>query len=388
MNASTGEQLISLVRAEFKNQFENEPEYVTLTPGRINIIGEHTDYNEGLAMPSAIDRWICAAICSSSSESSTILSLNYNEIILIDSHISGNFLEIWKQLATTTIHVITSKFGIEEGVNMVLYGNIPIGCGLSSSSSFVISIVQTILQLFSIHMEARQIARLCQKIENRALGTSGGLLDQYAIILSRKDHFMIIDFKIDSVEYISAIINECSWIVINSHIQRELSESDYLNRVNECNKGLAILKEKCNISSIREIDQSMLEELKKEYNVLFKRLCHVVDENQRVHDMKDLLKKGAAEKVGIILKESHKSLKSLYEVSCKEINSIIEMSEEVDGWYGGRIMGGGFGGCSIHLVAYERVNEFTDHIMESYKGKFHIVPEIMKVTFPGALEQL
>ena len=126
----------------------------------------------------------------------------------------------------------------------------------------------------------------------------------------------------------------------------------------------------------------------KEYNVLFKRLCHVVDENQRVRDMKDLLKKGAAEKVGIILKESHKSLESLYEVSCKEINSIIEMSEEVDGWYGGRIMGGGFGGCSIHLVAYERVNEFTDHIMESYKGKFHIVPEIMKVTFPGGLEQL
>ena len=381
------EQLIREVQAEFKKQFKTEPTLLTLTPGRINIIGEHTDYNEGLAMPAAIDRWICGAVCESSDKSFTIYSLNYKEKIVITPKRAEKINTVWKKLAAAAIDRITVEFNIDTGINMVLGGNIPIGCGLSSSSGLVISITQTFCHLFSIQMEDRQLARLCQKIENRTLGTAGGLLDQYGIILSKKDQFMVIDFQDDSIAYIPAILNDCTWVVVNSQVPRELSESAYLQRVDECNEGLKILKKEFSISSFREIDQSMLELLKEKFNVLYKRLCHVTNENQRVLNMKDQLQKGAAEKVGTILNESHKSLSHLYEVSCEEIYYMIEMSEGVDGWHGGRIMGGGFGGCCIHLVADGAVGYFTYHITESYRKKFNIIPKIMNVTFPGDLKK-
>ena len=382
------EKLANKVQNEFKRQYRNEPEDITFTPGRINIIGEHTDYNDGLAMPSAIDRWVCVAACKSSNKSSTIYSLNYNESLLISNHVTDKLQGIWKQLATAAIHVITAEFGIEEGTNMAVGGNIPIGCGLSSSSALVISITQTFCRLFSIQMEDRELAYLCQNIENRALGTACGLLDQYGIILSKKNHFMIIDFQDDTIEYIPASLHECSWIIINSQIQRELSKSAYIQRVNECREGLMILKGEFNIASFRGINKHMLSKLKTKHNVLYKRLCHVIDENSRVQDMKDQLDKSEVNNIGIILQESHESLKSLYEVSCKEIDNIIKLSESFDGWYGGRIMGGGFGGCSIHLLANHVVEEYQGYIMASYMKKYDIIPDILKVTFPGGLAHL
>ena len=247
------EQLIRQVQAEFKKQFKFEPKVLTLTPGRINIIGEHTDYNEGLAMPAAIERWICGAVSKSSNKSFTIYSLNYNDKVVITHQGAEKFNTVWKQLAAAAIDRITIEFDIDTGINMVLGGNIPIGCGLSSSSALVISITQTFCRLFSIQMEDLQMAKLCQKIENRTLGTAGGLLDQYGILLSKKDQFMIIDFQADSIEYIPAILNDCTWIIVNSQVPRELSESAYLQRVKECNDGLKILKKESGISSFRDI---------------------------------------------------------------------------------------------------------------------------------------
>ena len=150
------EQLIRQVQAEFKKQFKSEPTILTLTPGRINVIGEHTDYNEGLAMPAAIDRWICGAVGKSNNKSFTIYSLNYNEKVIITPQGGKKFNTIWKQLATAAIDHITIEFDIDIGINMVLGGNIPIGCGLSSSSALVISITQTFCRLFLIQMEDQQ----------------------------------------------------------------------------------------------------------------------------------------------------------------------------------------------------------------------------------------
>ena len=384
----TREQLVSQVKEEFKLQYGHEPNSVTLTPGRINIIGEHTDYNDGLAMPVAIDRWVCAAISKSSKESSTIYSLNYKQSVSTSPHGSVEIQASWKQLAATAIYILKTEFGIEECANMAVGGNIPIGCGLSSSAAYVISITQTFCRIFSIQIGERELAYLCQKIENEALGITCGLLDQYGIILSKKDHIMLIDFQDDSIEYIPVSLNECSWIVINSQIQRELSESLYIQRVNECRAGLEILKKKFNISTIRGIDTAMLQELKTKHRILYKRLSHVIDENCRVQEMTDPLERGMADKIGTILKESHESLSSLYEVSCKEIDYIIKLSEDFDGWYGGRIIGGGFGGCSIHLVAHRVIEDYRSYITANYTKKYDIIPDILEVTFSGGLQHL
>ena len=388
LKATTSKELISQVQAEFIQQFKSEPKYLSLAPGRINIIGEHTDYNDGLAMPAAIDRWICAAVHINSNKSSTIYSLSYNEGVVITPQAPEKFKRIWKQLTAMAINLITTEFDIKQGVNMALGSNIPIGCGLSSSTAFVIAITQTICQLFSIRIRGRKLAYLCQRIENDALGINGGLLDQYSIILSKKNHFMAIDFHNDNIQYFSVSLKGYSWIVINSQIQRELSESAYIQRVNECKEGLEILKGEFNISSFRDIDLSMLQYLKNKSNVLYNRLCHVLGENDRVQDMKDQLQKCALDKVGTILKESHESLKSLYDVSCKEIDFIIELSISFEGWYGGRIIGGGFGGCSLHLVADQAVEDYNSYIIDNYTKKYDIIPDILKVTFPGGSQYL
>ena len=388
MEDTNKEKLISQVQSEFKKKFHTSPELLTLTPGRINIIGEHTDYNDGLAMPAAIDRWVCAAICKNNSESSIIYSLNYKQSAIISDHAPKRFRKVWQQLARASINGLKKQFDIGEGANIAVGGNLPIGCGLSSSTAFVIAITQIFCKLYSIQMEDKQLAHLCQKIENNALGITCGLLDQYGIILSRKNRFMLIDFYDDAIEYIPSSLNKCSWLVLNSKVQRELSKSAYLKRVKECKEGLKILKREFNISSIRDLDLSMLRELKNKYNILYKRLFHVISENSRVKKMKIQLAKGSVEKVGTILRESHESLSSLYEVSCKEIDYMIQLSESFGGWHGGRIMGGGFGGCSIHLVAHRRVKCFIDYITAHYRERFHIIPEIMKITFPGGLEYL
>ncbi|SVC85608.1 uncharacterized protein METZ01_LOCUS338462, partial [marine metagenome] len=167
------EQLIKKVQSRFNKQFEIEPKLLTLTPGRINIIGEHTDYNEGLAIPVAIDRWICTAVCKSPDNSSTIYSLNYNKNLKINQKMVIKNDTIWKQLAQVTMHHINIKFDIDVGVNLVVGGNIPIGCGLSSSTAFVISLVYSICQLFSIDIKGHELVIFCQKLENLALGNSG-----------------------------------------------------------------------------------------------------------------------------------------------------------------------------------------------------------------------
>ena len=386
IQAPTKERLINRVTTEFKLQYGNEPDIVTLTPGRINIIGEHTDYNDGLAMPAAIDRWICATAYRSGNELSTIYSLNYKEGAVMSAHAMENYQEVWKRLAAASIRLIKTEFDIDEGVNMVLGGNIPIGCGLSSSSALVISITQTVCQLLSIQMEDRELAAFCQKIENRALGTAGGLLDQYGIILSKKEHSLMIDFQDNSIEYLPLLLNGRSWLVVNSQIQRELSESAYVQRVNECKDGLEILKGKFDITGFRDIDRKMLLELKMNHEVFYKRLCHVVDENDRVRDMKDQLVRGVADRVGALLRESHESLRSLYDVSCEEIDYIIELSENFDGWYGGRILGGGFGGCSIHLVADHAVEDYCSNMTVNYIKRYDIIPELLNVSFSGGLQ--
>ena len=235
-------------------------------------------------------------------------------------------------------------------------------------------------------MEDLQLAHICQKIENRALGTSGGLLDQYGIILSKKDHFMMIDFQNNSIEYLPLSLNGCSWLVVNSGINRELSESEYIYRVKECRDGLEILKSRFNITGFRDIDKNMLPALESEHKVSHKRLRHLLDENNRVKEMKVQLKKGNKKRIGKILQESHESLRSLYQVSCEEIDYIVQLSESFDGWYGGRIIGGGFGGCSIHLITDHVVKDYYNYLNTNYIKRYNIIPEILKVTFSEGVQ--
>ena len=379
------ELLVNEVTEEFNLQYGNKPEIVTLAPGRINIIGEHTDYNEGLAMPVAIDLWICTAISKYSKDYFSVFSINYRQSVKLLPNATNVFSEPWIKLVSSVINILKSEYGILGGGKIVIGGNIPIGCGLSSSTAFVISVTIAFCNLFKIRLRKRELAIICKKIENLALGLAHGLLDQYAIILSKKDQFMIIDFQDDSIKYLPLSLNGCLWIVINSRINRELSKSAYINRVKECRKGLEILNSWFNINSFRDIDNNMLLELEKGYNIPYKRLLHLLGENIRVKKMKVQLEKGNKKQIGKILQESHESLKTLYEVSCMEIDYIVKISESFDGWYGGRIIGGGFGGCSLHLIAENVIEKYGEYISKNLGKKYGVEPDLIQVLFPGGV---
>ena len=382
----TKEQLMGHVCSKFISKYGNKPEFIGSVPGRINIIGEHTDYNDGLAMPAAIDRWICVAASRSDGDHSSIYSLNYNTNITLSQNENVDIKEVWMKLAKTSLDVLRLEFSIHHEIIIAVGGNIPIGCGLSSSSAFVISLAYAFCSLFSINVKGKTLAKLCHKIENSALGTAGGLLDQYGIILSKINHCMVIDFHDDTIEYVPILSNEYSWVVVNSCIQRELSESAYFERVNECRQGFKFLKNKFNIKSIRDIDNSMLKALRPGNKNLHDRLTHVMEENIRVNEMRYVLEKGDAIQVGLILRQSHESLKSLYEISCEKIDYIIKSSKSFSGWHGGRIIGGGFGGCSLHLLDTNEVNNYKNFIIERYKIQFGITPDIFKVNIVEGLQ--
>ena len=376
------------MRKKFILQYGIEPHNVILSPGRINIIGEHTDYNDGLAIPAAINRWVCTAISKCDKDSFSIFSINYDQSITISSDSKIELPEPWIKLVYTAINILKSEYAVQGGGNIVIGGNIPIGYGLSSSAAFVISITAAFLRLFKIQIKDRALAKLCQKIENTALGFPCGLLDQYGIILAKQDHCLMIDFQDNSVEYLPASLIGCSWVVVNSLIQRELSENAYIHRVKECRNGLEILNKRFRINGFREIDKTMLPELGRAHNVAHKRLHHLLDENSRVKEMKVQLEEGNTIRVGEILQESHESLKTLYEVSCKEIDYIIQHSESFDGWYGGRIIGGGFGGCSLHLIRTNVVKIFSRYICNGFGKEYGFEPNIMRVNFQGGVNYI
>ena len=195
----------------------------------------------------------------------------------------------------------------------------------------------------------------------------------------------MIDFQNNSIEYLPLSLNGCSWLVVNSGMNRELSESEYIYRVKECRDGLEILKRRYNITGFRDIDKNMLPALEGEHKVSHKRLRHLLDENNRVKEMKVQLKKGNKKRIGKILQESHESLRYLYQVSCEEIDYIVQLSESFDGWYGGRIIGGGFGGCSLHLIADKMIEKYRKYISKKFVKKYGIELDIMGVQFPGGI---
>ena len=386
MKQISKDKLLLRVQTKFKSLFGMHSNQISFVPGRINIIGEHTDYNNGFALPTAIDKWIIIASKKNEEQEFNLYSLNYCEQITICNKHSNKVDKIWKKISSIAINTFIKKYKINLGANMIVGGNIPIGCGLSSSSAFVISIIDTMCKLFSIKIESIELAKLCQKIEKNAVGTAGGFLDQYGIILSKKNKFMMIDFLYDSIEYVPAIIKKCSWIIINSNKSRELSNSNYLNRVKECRKGENILKQQYNISSFRDIKKNMLEKIKIDNIIIYNRISHVLDENERVLKMKEYLIRGNAIKIGRILEESHESLKIKYQASCEEVDFIIDKSKQIDGWLGGRIMGGGFGGCSIHIIESLKQTTYINTIKREYKKKYGIILEVIKISFPGGLK--
>jgi len=317
-----------------------------------------------------------------------IHSVNYDKMISFSLNDLTKSDELWEKYIKSTIHIVNKKYKLNNGFDMLIGGNIPIGFGMSSSAALEVSIVSAILDKYCDKYDQYEILKICNVVEKEILGIQSGILDQYASIFSKNKKFLLIDFNSNTHEYFDSNIKNCSWVLVNSMISRDLVSSDYNIRVLECNEGLDLInKLKNEKTSFNKLSLDDIELVKKNKK-LYCRLLHFYYENKRVRSMKKEISDGNKYNVGQLLLESHFSLSKRYEVSCREIDTIISMSKKHPGFYGGRIMGGGFGGCTINLVENNLKKDFISYIKNEFYKKFEYNIKVEEVFFSEGLDVL
>lgn len=360
------------VEAYFKKYYTGNP-YIIKSPGRVNIIGEHTDYNLGYVLPASIEKSIYFAIQKNNSQYLQIEAF-LSEPEKISLHIAGtgsSFNSFWGKYFEAILHILVKKNYPVQGLDCVFGGDIPIGFGLSSSAALCCGFTYAVSIALNLKIPREEIALIAQEAEHK-IGLNCGLMDQYAVLFGKKSNALFLDCKDLSYSYIPINIKGYSWILINSNIKHELAvDTEYNLRRKSCEAVVQQLhKYNKKITSLRVVSMEDLLEIKNHISETdFRRALHVIQENLRVLNMIEALKAGDAEQVGAILLKGHRSLSTAYEVSTKELDFLVEIGQKQKGVVGSRMMGGGFGGCTINLIKNEYEERAVKGIIDAYKAK-------------------
>lgn len=357
----------------FKGRFGAAPELVVSAPGRVNLIGEHTDYNMGWVLPMAINRRVWAAGRKIDKQAVRLASDNQREFVEVEKNIlrRGN----WADYPLGVLWSLKENGCSLPGLEIYFWGDVPLGGGLSSSAAIEMATACLVKEICGIKIQRKELVRICQLAENSFVGMRCGAMDQMASALSRKDHALYIDCKDLSYEETPLNLGEHRIVVINSGVGRELTGSGYNKRRAECEQSASLLK----VKSLRELNVEDLPEIEKLPAPLNKRVKHVVTENERVAEAVDSLKKQDLREFGRLMIESHKSLRDDYEVSVPELDFLVEASCALrdDGVLGARLTGAGFGGCMIILAHQNALEKLREKVLTPYIEKFNRQPELI-----------
>ncbi len=359
--------LSEIIKNKFTSIFKDDP-IVVRSPGRINMIGEHTDYNEGFVMPAAIDKEIICAIRPNHGNKCKIIANDLNDSIEIDITGFEKSDKGWPNYILGVIEQFQRK-GLEvKGFDCVFGGDIPLGAGLSSSAALECAFAYAFNTLFEHNLSKLELVKLSQAAENEFVGVKCGIMDQFASVHGKADKIFRLDCKSLDFEYFDFVLNDYQLVLCDSRIKHALASSEYNTRRLECEKGVANLQSHCNgINSLRDVSIEQLKKHEKEFDpVIFKRCKFVVEEIDRVIDCCDLLKKGDLIGFGENMFKTHEGLSSDYEVSCKELDFLKEKAVESDMVIGARMMGGGFGGCTLNIVKIDRQDQFINFMTDVY----------------------
>jgi len=394
------ENIKNLLIEKFKFIYKDLPEKFFFAPGRVNFIGEHIDYNGGKVLPFAIDRGIYAAVkflekdviqlCSNIDE-------KIYEIKFDDDLDQYRNTHLWIKYPIGIIQAFKNQGFRFKGIAIYYWSNLPVGSGLSSSAAIeVLTAYMFYLQIKAKNQIDRvQMAILCQQVENQYIGVKCGIMDQFSVAMGKKNHFILLDTHSLEYEYIKFLFPNVSIVVINTNKPRKLSDSKYNERRTECNLSLEILQKNYKIKSLVEASEEMLNDLNSE--TLKKRTLHVIQENRRVQNIKQLLNsldvsrkdlEEVLQQIGKFLYDSHESLKNYYEVSCYELDVIVEESKKISGVYGARMTGAGFGGCAIALVDKKNVEEYIPLIAKIYRERTNLIPDVFEVQIEDGVNEL
>ena len=349
-------------------------------PGRINILGEHTDYNNGFVMPSAIDKGIYFSIGKREDSKICISALdleNYYEADDINQLVTKT--KDWSNhLVGVILEIKKLGFAFNKGVNICFGGDIPNGAGLSSSAAVEAGIGFGLNEIFGFNLGLLQLAKIAQATEHNYVGVKCGIMDMYASLFSRKNHVIRLDCESLTHDYIPADFENHTFILINSGVKHNLADTEYNVRRNQCQVGVEALNLRFgNINTLRDATFEQWEQVKADIDsITYNRCKYILDEKERVMLASKALENQDFKRLGEIMNQTHEGLSKMYEVSCTELDFLATEALKIEGVLGSRMMGGGFGGCTLNLIKKEAEADFREKINAAYQHKFVIIPEI------------
>lgn len=373
--------LIKKTAAFFEDTFGTVPEKIVLSPGRINIIGEHIDYNDGYVLPAAIDKIICFAFEKNNTNTSRVIALDLNDEFEIDVTAEVKLDDnAWTNYIRGVINQLKINGFPLEGVNCVFSSNIPVGSGLSSSAALECGFLFGMNQLFHLNIKPIDIALLGQKAEHW-VGIKCGIMDQFSSVMGLEDKVIKIDCRTLEYTYHDANFSDYSLVLFDSNVKHSLMTSAYNERRQQCEEGIAIVKANFpEIKSFRDCSEQTIIDLKdKMGHDVFRRSLFVVKEINRVIQACDALDNGKIELLGELMFATHEGLSKDYEVSCEELDLLVDLAKEETAIVGSRLMGGGFGGCTINLIKKGHESAIKEKFSKLYFDAFGIELKIYEV---------
>lgn len=348
-------------------------------PGRVNLIGEHTDYNDGFVLPMAIDREIITAFQPRSDRLVSLYSYNFSSSCRFSlDEIKYAEKENWANYVKGVMHLLQQRGIRLSGMNMVLEGNISLGAGLSSSAAVEVATVFSLYLLNGFEWKPIEMIKLCQRAENEFVGVNCGIMDQFISLMGKRNKALFLDCRSLDYELIPLPGEGLRIVVCNTMVKRGLADSEYNKRRKECEEGVSYLKRHLpHIKALRDVGEDDFKRYKGSLPEVIKKRCqHVIEENRRVLQSVAALKETDLGRFGQLMNESHRSMRDEYEISCPELDLMVEIAWKTEGVLGARMTGGGFGGCTVNLVEENKVSGFKERVSQGYREKTGISPEI------------
>lgn len=365
--------IINKTKASFIEKFQEQP-VIFRSPGRVNILGEHTDYNEGFVLPAAIDKNIYIAISKRKDNSINLYATDFDENFKGDITNVKKSNTQWANYILGVVDQLQKKGHVLTGFNAVVDGDVPIGAGLSSSAALECVTIFALNELFELGLDRLSLIPLAQKAEHVFAGVHCGIMDQFASMFGKQDHVIKLDCRSLEYEYVPFKLDGYKILLLNTNVKHNLAASEYNTRRLQCEKGVSIIRQHHpDIKSLRDVTLDMLKQFVEPIEPLVYQRCkYVVQENRRLLEACEDLARGDIKSLGAKMYQTHYGLRYFYDVSCKELDFLVEYVKNIPSVAGARMMGGGFGGCTINLVQEDAIEKLVKDISFAYKEAMNL----------------
>jgi galactokinase len=386
--ASSSPRALEL-RQKFRSLFGNEPR-IFRAPGRVNLIGDHTDYNDGFVLPVAVNLYVWVAIAPRADSRLVVHSINFNQRVeFVLEELSVHSEGAWSDYVRGVAYFLSRAAPGLRGANLVLHGEVPMGAGLSSSAACEVGVGYSLERISGFPVDLLRLAKIGQRAEHELAGTRCGIMDQLICCCAGANSALFLDCR--SLEYEAVpLFPDTSLVVCDSKVKHAHAAGEYNARRSDCESGARMLSEKIpGVRALRDVSLADLERWGRTLpETIYKRCRHVVAENARVREAVSAMRDRDADRFGSLMYESHRSLRDDFEVSCAELDLLVDLAAACEGVYGSRMTGGGFGGCTVSLVKKDETASFVDRVSQGFEERAGSKPAIHVFNAVGGVEEV